>query len=175
MGFALTQGVDLVGRQPRRVAKLGVDSGAGSAEAKGEITLAIHGGTAHPAPGRVRLVGAFLKNSDRSGSDVAQFEPAHSGHTTRAYGVVAHDRFVVAKIPVGEAEHQTVADAIEITGRSYSLLRHACAGSRTERRVGRGGRSSKGSKGRARGRSKVYVEMIGGVILIGDLAGESHE
>src|ERR1700681_4080138 len=82
---------------------------------------------------------------------------------------------MVTKIPVGQPEHQAVADAVEVIGRGYVLLRHASASARTERRETRGRGRSKGAKGRVRGCDKVRVEMIGRVIRIGSLPGESHE
>ena len=73
----------------------------------------IHRGAAHPAPGRVGLVGALLKDR-RCGRHGAQLKPAHTCHAARTHGIIAHDRFVaVGELAIGEPEHQTVADAVQ--------------------------------------------------------------
>ncbi len=114
MGFALAQSVQWIGRQSPRVTELRLNARAGGAKTDGEISLPVHRRASHPAPGRVRLISALLVDGDGSGSHVTQLKPAHACHPAGAYGVGADDRFVIAKIPVSQAKHQTVPDAVEI-------------------------------------------------------------
>ena len=83
-------------------------------EPESYVTGAIHRRTSHPAPRCVRLVSALLINSDRSGSHIAQFKPAQPRHAARAYAISADDGFVVAEIPISQAKHQTIPNAIQI-------------------------------------------------------------
>ena len=61
MGFTLGQSVYGIGHQPAGVADLGMNRGVGGAKADSYVARLIHRGAAHPAPGRIRLVGALLK------------------------------------------------------------------------------------------------------------------
>jgi hypothetical protein len=116
MGFALGQSVYRIGHQPAGVADLGVNRSAGGAKADGQVAQVIHRRAAHPAPGRVRLVGALLKDRDRAGRHVAQLEPANTCHPTHAYGHIPYYRFVaVREFAIGEPEHQTIADAVQVS------------------------------------------------------------
>ena len=86
----------------------------GGAKAERQVARLIHRGAAHPAPGRVRLVGALLKDH-RCGRHGAQLKPAHTCHAARTHGIISHDRFVaVAELAIGEPEHQTVANAVQL-------------------------------------------------------------
>ncbi len=120
MSFTLRQGVDRVGREPARVTNLRIDRGTGGAETDREVALAVHRRTAHPAPGRVGLIGAFLEDGNRTRRNVAELKPANAGDAARADSEVANQRFVVAKVAIGEPEHKPVADAIEFVRRSYA-------------------------------------------------------
>ena len=86
----------------------------GSAKADGEIPLSIHRCTPHPAPRCVRLVSALLINRDGTGSHIAQFKPTDACCAGRAYSEIADHGFVIAEVPVGQAKHQTVPDAVEV-------------------------------------------------------------
>src|SRR5690349_12455950 len=105
MCFTLTQGVEWICRQSSGITKLRMNTRARSAEADREISMHIHRGASHPPPRCIRLISALLINSDWSGSHIAQFKPAHSCHPTRAYGVIADDRFVVAKVSIAQPKH----------------------------------------------------------------------
>jgi hypothetical protein len=76
--------------------------------------MSIHGGTSHPTPGSVRLVSALLINSDWSRSHIAQFKPAQTRHPAGVYAVGTDNGFMITEIPISEAKHQTIADAVEI-------------------------------------------------------------
>ncbi|HAF14621.1 MAG TPA: hypothetical protein DCK99_13175 [Blastocatellia bacterium] len=164
MRLTLGQNVDRIGRQTPGIADLRIERRARSTEANGQISLAVHRRTSHPAPGGVRLVGAFLKDTDRSSGHIAQLEPAHACHPACADGVIADHRFVVAKIPISQTEHQAVPNAIEFVGRSNSQLGHAGAGRWAERSKARCCRSGESRKGRIRWCSEVHVEVIRGVL-----------
>src|SRR5260370_41788387 len=92
--FTLGQHIERIVKEPSSVADLRVDRCARSAVADSEISLLVHRGTAHPTPGRVRLVGALLEDRHRSGSHVAQLEPAYSGHPARINAAVPHQCLV---------------------------------------------------------------------------------
>ena len=126
MGFTLGQTVYGIGHQPAGVTDLGIDSGAGGAKTDRQVAVLVHRSAAHPAPGRVRLVGALLKNR-RGARHAAQLKPAYPCHPARTHRIISHNRFVaVAELAIGEPEHQTVADAVQIAGRSQ--LGHTVAG-----------------------------------------------
>jgi hypothetical protein len=156
MGFALGQSIQGIGHQPAGVTNLGVNRGAGSAEADSHVARLIHRGATHPAPGRVRLVGALLKDH-RCGRHGAQLKPAHACHSARTHGIISHDRFVaVGELAVGEPEHQTVADGVQ--GGRHSQLGHTGSVSGTERGKAGGSRTADESKGRVSGRDEIGVE-----------------
>jgi len=117
MGFTLGQSVYGIGHQPAGVADLGMDGGAGGTKAQGHVARVIHRYAAHPAPGCVWLVGAFLKDCFRAGRHVAQLEPANTCHPSRAYGKIPYYRFVIAKIPISHPEHRTVGKAVDVSFR----------------------------------------------------------
>src|SRR6188472_2716986 len=148
---------------------------AGSAKANGKIALSVHRRTSHPAPGRVRLVSALLIHSHWAGRHIAQFKPTHTSHSTRAYGVVANDGFVVAEVSISEAEHQTISDAIEIICAGHSILWHTSPAARTKRGETGRGWISKGGERRARRSNKIHMEVIGGIIWITGLPGKSYK
>jgi hypothetical protein len=129
-GFTLAQSIYGIVHQPAGVADLGIDRRAGGAKADSHIARVIHRGAAHPAPGRVRLVGALLKDR-RCGRHGAQLKPAYPCHAARTHGIIAHNRFVaVTEFAIGQPEHQTVADAVQ--GRSLSQLGHTGSGCGTK-------------------------------------------
>ena len=64
---------------------------------------------------------------------------------------------MIAKIAIGEAEHQTVANAIHSVG--SARLRHATARRGAQQRKACGGRTREEGKRRVRRRDKVDVEM----------------
>src|SRR5437879_300832 len=118
MGFALSESVYWVGRQSPRVADLGTDGSVGGAKAEGHISERIHRYTAHPAPGRVRLVGAFLKDRYRPARHAAELEPADAGHVVRLDGIISHQRFVsIEESPIGQPIHQAIPDGVQSVGR----------------------------------------------------------
>ena len=118
MGFSLRQCVYGIVHQPAGVTDLGVDRGVGGAKADSQVAHLIHRCAGHPAVGRVRLVGALLKER-RCGRHGAQFKPADTCHAARTHGIVSHDRFVaVGELAIGQPEHQTVADAFQVLGSS---------------------------------------------------------
>src|SRR4029077_20961357 len=61
--FALRQRARRIASQPSGVPDLGMDGGARSRESKSKVSLVVHGGAAHPAPGRVGLIRALLRKS----------------------------------------------------------------------------------------------------------------
>jgi len=158
MGFSLGQSVYGIGREPAGVADLGVDRGAGGAKANGQVARSIHRRTAHPAPGRIRLVGALLKDRWR-GRHAAQLEPADTCHAARAHGIVAHGRFVaVGELAIGQPEHQTVANSVQLVGSRAAQLGDTGSGAGTESGEARGGGTADESKGGVSGRSEIGVE-----------------
>ena len=86
---------------------------ARDAKAKCQVAASVHCGTAHPAPGSIWLVRALLKDSHRSASDIAQFNPTDTCYASRTDRIVRHYRFVVTKITIGEPEHEAVADSVQ--------------------------------------------------------------
>ena len=80
----------------------------------------VHRRTAHPTPGRVGLVGAFLEDRNRTRGNVAELKPANAGDAARVDREVADQRFVVAKVAISESKHEPVADAVEFVRRSYT-------------------------------------------------------
>ena len=120
MSFTLGQGIHRIGRQPACIANLRVDRRTGSAETDRKVALEVHRRAAHPTPGRVRLVGAFLENCNRTRSNVAELKPANAGDAARVDSEVANQRFVVAKVAIGEAKHEPIANAVEFVRRTYT-------------------------------------------------------
>src|SRR5438046_6440455 len=90
MSFTLSERVDWVGCEPGRVADLWIDRRTGSAKADGEVSLSIHRGATHPAPGRIRLIGALLINGHRYGRSVAQVKSPYSCSATCAASLIAY-------------------------------------------------------------------------------------
>src|SRR6476620_915785 len=82
---------------------------------------------------------------------------------------------MIAKIPVSEAKHQTVADRVEIVRTRSSILRDARAGTGADSRVCSRRRIGKGGPSRVRRRGEVHMEMVGCVVRIGGLTRESDE
>ena len=156
MGFALAQSIDGIVHQPASVADLGVNRGVRGAKADSQVARLIHRGTGHPAPGCVGLVGAFLKDH-RCGCHGAQLKPAHACHGARTHSIVSHNRFVaVAELPIGQPEHQTVADGIQIIG--YTQLGHTGSVSGTEPGKASGRRTADEIKSGVSGRDEIGVE-----------------
>ena len=156
MGFALAESIDWIAHQPASVADLGVDRGVRGAKADSQVARLIHRGTAHPAPRRVRLVGTFLKDH-RYGRHGAQLKPAHACHGTRIHTIVSHNRFVaVTELPIGEPEHQTVADGVQCPG--YTQLGHTGSVSGTDPGKASGRRTADEIKSGVCGRDKIGVE-----------------
>ena len=135
----MSERVDWVGREPGRVAYLWIDGRTGSAKADREVSLSIHRGATHPAPGSVRLIGALLINGHRSGRHVAQLKPAYCCDAPGADSIVAYDGLVAAEVPIGESKHQTVTDAIQVTIGGNPRLRHTRASGGAE-----GGKARRG-------------------------------
>src|SRR5436190_22922444 len=124
MSFTQRHGIGRVSRHPAGVTNLWVDGRAGGAEAESHVAKLIHRDTAHPAPGRVRLIGAFLEGRNRTSSDAAQFKPADAGNVVRVDRPIADQRLVVAKVAVSEAEHQTVTEVAKVVRSCHTKLRN---------------------------------------------------
>src|SRR6266446_493166 len=169
-GFTLRQGVYRITHQTARVSDLGINSCTGGVKAKREISRLVHRYTAHPAPGRIGLIGALLKDRYRPRRYAAQFDPAYAGHPARADAVIGHHGFVIAKIPIRGPVHQPIAKVVKVICRSQ--LRHASAGGWAK--LGKAGRGRIGeeSKGSVSGCDEIGVEMI---YLINTAAGPFHE
>ena len=120
MRFTLSHRIQGICGETRGIAKLRMDGGTGGAKAHREIPLAVHGYTAHPAPGCVGLISALLVDRDRPSGNVAKLEPTHRCDTAGAHRVVTDNRFVAAEIPIGQAKHEAIADAIEVVRRRNS-------------------------------------------------------
>src|SRR6266496_5039446 len=138
-----------------------MDERARCAKAEGHVSEFVHRYTAHPAPGRVRLVGALLKDRHRSGRHAAQFEPADARHIVRFDGIVSDQRFMsILESPIGQPIHQAVTNAVQSVTDSDSRLRHAVASRRAESRKASGNRAREESKGRVCWCDKVDVKVI---------------
>jgi len=134
-----------------------MDRGARGAETDSHIARLIHRGAGHPAPGRVGLVGALLKDH-RCGRDGAQLKPAHTGHASRTHGIIAHNRFVaVGELAIREPEHQTIANAVQ-TRLRRQLGHTGSVGAGTERGKASRSRTANKSKGSVGGRDEIGVE-----------------
>ena len=175
MRFALRESVQWVARQSPRVAQLRTDRGTRGAEAESKITLSVHGYTAHPTPGGVRLVSALLVNRDRARSHIAQLKPSYPSHAVRAHSIGADNRFVGAEVAVGNAEHEPIADAVEFIGGGDAHFGNAGTSSGTKRGESCRWRSGKGGKSGVRRCREIRVEMISGVIRATRLPGEADE
>src|SRR5437588_1259384 len=131
------------------------------AKAEGHVSEFIHRYAAHPAPVRVRLVGALLKDGHRSGRHAAKFEPADARHIVRLDGIVSDQRFVsIAESAIGQPIHQAVTNAVQSVTNSDSQLRHAVASRRAESRKASGNRAREESKGRVCWCDKVDVKVV---------------
>ena len=156
MGFASSQSIDGIVYQPAGVTNLGEDRGVGRAEADSQVARLIQRGASHPAPGCVRLVSALLKDH-RRGRHAAQLEPTHTCHIARTHSIIAHDRFVaVTEFAIGEAEHQTIANGVQI--RCTSQLGHTVSVSGTDPGKGRGSRTANEIKGGVSRRDEISME-----------------
>src|SRR5580704_13263865 len=135
---------------------------AGGAHAQGDVALFIHGHSAHPQAGRLVLEGPGLVerelSSHRSG---AQFVPAHGRQGGRAFsgghGMGYNHGFVVAEIPVGKAEEQTIAQRLHLFSRRRLRNAVAAAASESIRRHRNGVRSGKGGLLRM---NEVHVKIV---------------
>src|SRR5581483_4050270 len=175
MRFTLTQRVERVSREAPGVTKLRMDAGARSAKTDGKIPLPIHCCAPHPTPRCVRLIRALLEHSDWSGCHIAQLEPAQACHVARFHGVGADNRFVIAKISIRQAKHQTVSYPIKIVCAGHSALRHAGASGRAKRGETSGRRIGERGEGGVSGRHEVHMKMVSGVVWVRSLSGKSHE
>src|SRR5207245_11283126 len=138
-----------------------MDERARRAKAEGHISGPIHRYTAHPAPVRVRLVGALLKDGHRSGRHAAKFEPADARHIVRLDGIVSDQRFVsIAESAIGQPIHQAVTNAVQSVTNSDSQLRHAVASRRAASRKSSGRRSGEQGKSRVCWSDKVDVKVV---------------
>src|SRR4029077_15585307 len=114
-----------VAREPARVTQLRMNGRIRCVEADRDIARRIHRDAAHPAPGRIGWVGAFLEYGPRACRHIAQFEPADAGDTARVHGKVADHGFVIAEVAVAQTEHQTIADTVDRVAAGAAELRHA--------------------------------------------------
>ena len=161
-GFALRESVKWIRNQAPGVADLGIDGRTGGAEAEGQVTVLVHGGAAHPAPGRVRLIGALLENRHRAGGDIAQLEPTNARYPARTDGVISYDRFVaVGEFAIGQTVHEAIANFIQAVGSRATQLRHAGAGGGAEIGVTRRRRAGENSERRVGGSDEINVIMPG--------------
>ena len=86
--FSLRQRTEWIGHQASCVSYLWRDCTARGAVANGDISLLVHRRAAHPAPGRIRLVGTLLELRYRAARHAAQFKPANAGDAVRADAVI---------------------------------------------------------------------------------------
>ena len=126
------QGIQWVRHQTAGVTNLWVDRAAGGTKAERNVALIIGGNAAHPAPGRVRLIRALLEYAPCSRLRSSQFKPAYSSHCIGTYRIIIEQRFMtVGKAAIGIAEHQPIANLIELGG--GTRLRDAVPRARTKR------------------------------------------
>src|ERR1700682_3410285 len=97
---------------------LGKEGGTGNAIAHRYVARLVHGGTAHPAPIRIRRVSALLEDTQIMTCIGAQLVPAHAcvqdSSATHFYRVVHHQRFVVAQVAVGEPIHNPIGQGFKV-------------------------------------------------------------
>src|SRR5205085_2118380 len=86
----------------------------------------IYGNAAHPAGIRIGSIGALLENRWISGGVETQLVPTHTNGAICSDRVIDDERFVIAKVPVGEPEHHAIPQRIE----------HVAAGLRNARSSG---------------------------------------
>ena len=84
----LGQCVDRVGREPPGITDLREDGRGRGAETHREVATVVHRGAAHPAPRRVRLIGALLEDGHGAVGQAAQLEPPHARDAPGADRVV---------------------------------------------------------------------------------------
>src|SRR4029079_16649769 len=80
--FALTQHIQWIRREPSCVTQLRKDRQARSAVTNCDVSIVVHRGTSHPAPGSVRLVRALLIDSHGIIRHVSQLKPTYDSQDT---------------------------------------------------------------------------------------------
>src|SRR3954447_10292991 len=122
MSFPLSQSSTGIIDQTASITNLRENCCVRCTEANSEVPSEVHRHAAHPTPGRIRLIGALLKNG-RISRDRAQLKPTHPGHAIGADSIITYDRLVaVGKFSVGKSKHEPVGQIIQISRRSH--LRH---------------------------------------------------
>ena len=135
-----------------------INRAAGGAKAECEVALVILRHTAHPPPGGVGLISAFLeRRRHRSGVHVAQLEPSNACHGVGADCVIIDQRAAV-DVAISVPEHQAVGNSVEPI--RYAELWHAASGSWAERCKGCRGRTGEERKGRVGRIGKVHMKFI---------------
>ena len=103
-----------VARNAASVAQSRVSRAAGLAEPQRNVTQFVHADARHPESESGNAERALLENF-RSAIRAADFIPAHRGCRAAALDRVhGHQRLVIAKIPVSQAEHQAIAQGIQL-------------------------------------------------------------